>query len=123
MSSEQIRDTTHGGGEYMRSKQQQEMQELINIARKHQIAYLAVFGSYARGNIRPDSDIDLYARFGRPVGLFEMLGIKHEMEDAVGRSVDLVAEEVVEPHPFMRDGLSRDLIVLHDMRETHAPTQ
>lgn len=104
-------------------EQQQELQQLINIARKHQIAYLAVFGSYARGNVHPNSDIDLYARFGRSVGLFEMLRIKHEMEDAVGRSVDLVAEEIVEPHSFMDNGLSQDLIVLHDVREAHVPTQ
>ena len=107
----------------MELEQQQELQQLISIARKHQIAYLAVFGSYARGNVHPNSDIDLYARFGRSVGLFEMLRIKHEMEDAVGRSVDLVAEEIVEPHAFMAAGLSQDLIVLHDVREAHVPTQ
>ena len=100
-----------------------DQQQLARIARKHHIAYLAIFGSYARGDERPESDVDLYVRFGRDVGLFEMLGIKHEMEDALGRSVDLIAEELVEPYSFVRASMARDLTVVYESSETHAATE
>ena len=103
----------------MEQTQEEERQRLVEIARNNGIAYMAVFGSYARGEARPDSDIDLYIRFGRQAGLFEMLGIKHEFEDAVGRSVDLIAEELVEPYSFVRDSMARDLTVIYDASATH----
>lgn len=101
----------------MAQRQTFDTQLLIDIAKQHNIVYLALFGSFARAEATADSDIDLYARFGRPVGLFEMLGIKHEMEDALGMQVDLVAEEVVEPYQFMRAGIAKDLIVLLDREQ------
>jgi predicted nucleotidyltransferase len=59
------------------------------IAKQHGVIHLALFGSYARGEARSDSDVDLYARFGRPVSLFEMLRLQHEMEDAFDLSLTL----------------------------------
>lgn len=88
-------------------------QKLVTIAKQHGIAYLALFGSYARNEARPDSDVDLYVRFGRRVGLFEMLGIKYEMEAALGLPIDLITEEIVNPYQFVCEGIARDLIVLY----------
>ena len=107
----------------MEQSQQTERQQLIEIAQRHHIAYVAIFGSYARGDARPDSDADLYVRFGRDAGLFEMLGIKHEMEDALGRPVDLIAEELVEPYAFVREGMAKDLTVLYEESDAHAATR
>jgi uncharacterized protein len=97
----------------MTQKRLLDKQKLVDIAKQHGIRYLALFGSYAREEVRPDSDVDLYIRFGRPVGLFEMLGIKHEMEDALGLPVDLITEEIVNPYQFVREGIARDSIVLY----------
>ena len=49
----------------MEQNQQDERQKIVKIAQRHHIAYVAIFGSYARGDARPDSDVDLYVRFGR----------------------------------------------------------
>lgn len=99
-------------------------QILIKIARQHQLATLALFGSYARGQAKPGSDVDLYARFGRSVGLFEVLSVKHELEDALGLPVDLIVEEAVIPYSFVRDGITRDLVVLYeDKRKEQAISQ
>jgi uncharacterized protein len=78
-----------------------DIQALIKIARHHQLAYLALFGSHARDQAKPGSDVDLYARFGRSVGLFEVLTVKHEMEDALGLPVDLIVEEAIVLHQFV----------------------
>lgn len=108
----------------MIEKRQLDKQKLIQIAKKHGIVFLALFGSQARKEARSGSDVDLYARFGRHVSLFEMLRVKHEMEDALGLAVDLITEEVVRPYPFVRDGIAKDQVVLYeDERETHGATQ
>ncbi len=107
----------------MEETHQDERQKLVAIAQRHHIAYVAIFGSFARGDARADSDVDLYIRFGRDAGLFEMLGIKHEMEDALGRTVDLIAEELVETYSFVREGMAKDLTVLYDVSGSHVPAQ
>lgn len=107
----------------MEQTHEDDRQKLVAIARKHHIAYVAIFGSFARGDARSDSDVDLYVRFGRNAGLFEMLGIKHEMEDALGRPVDLIAEELVETYSFVREGMAQDLTVLYDVSGSHVTTQ
>lgn len=98
----------------MTQKYRLDKQKLIDIARQHNIAYLALFGSHARGEAAPESDIDLYVRFGRRTTLFEMLSIKYEMEEATGAPIDLLAEEVVEPYDFVRNGMAQDLVVLYE---------
>ena len=96
----------------MAHEQTLDKQRLIDVAKQHDIAYLALFGSYAREEACPESDVDLYVRFGRPIGLFDMLSVKHAIEDALGMNVDLIAEEIVEPYQFVRKGMARDLVVL-----------
>lgn len=50
---------------------------------------LALFGSAARGEARPDSDVDLLVEFSRPVGLFEFIRLQHVLEEIMGCKVDL----------------------------------
>jgi uncharacterized protein len=51
---------------------------------------LALFGSVARDEARPDSDVDLLIEFSRPVGLFTFVRVKDYLEEVLGRRVDLV---------------------------------
>ena len=53
-------------------------------------AYATVFGSLARGEARPDSDIDIAVGFGRPMSSDLRLAVTGIVADAAGRSVDLV---------------------------------
>ncbi len=57
------------------------------------IVRLRVFGSVARGEAREDSDVDLIADFGRPVGLLHVYGVRHILEDETQRSIDLMTEK------------------------------
>jgi len=50
---------------------------------------LALFGSAARGEARPDSDVDLLVEFSRPVGLSEFIQLQHALEEILGCEVDL----------------------------------
>ena len=58
---------------------------------------LDLFGSVARGDERPDSDIDLIVEFAVPVGLFEITRIRLRLEQLLGRKVDLVPRDGLKP--------------------------
>ena len=65
--------------------------------RRRGVKSLAVFGSLARGEATPTSDIDVLVEFDRPVGLFEFIRSKLVLEDLTGRRVDLVTPDAIRP--------------------------
>lgn len=63
--------------------------------RSYGVKSLALFGSMARGEAGPDSDIDLLVEFGVPTGLFGFLRLKAHLEKLLGRPVDLVTPDAL----------------------------
>jgi len=61
------------------------------------VASLALFGSAARGEAGPGSDVDLLIEFSQPVGLFRFLEVKEFLEHVLGRRVDLVTKAALKP--------------------------
>jgi uncharacterized protein len=59
------------------------------------ISSLLVFGSVARDQARPDSDVDLIAEFDRPIGYLGLARVEHELETLLGRSVDLATPGMI----------------------------
>jgi predicted nucleotidyltransferase len=66
---------------------------------------LAVFGSAARGQLRPDSDVDLLVEFipGAKIGFIEYGGLVLALSGLIGRRVDLVTRPAL--HPLLRDDI------------------
>ncbi|MCL6473388.1 MAG: nucleotidyltransferase family protein [Firmicutes bacterium] len=56
---------------------------------------LAIFGSIARDEAGPESDIDILVEFARPVGLFEFVRLKTFLEKLLQREVDLVTPDAL----------------------------
>ncbi|HEY9072666.1 MAG TPA: nucleotidyltransferase family protein [Desulfobaccales bacterium] len=67
---------------------------------------LMPFGSFIRGQERPDSDIDILVVFTRPVGLLAFIRLKQRLAELLGRPVDLVTPEALKPP--LRDGILRE---------------
>lgn len=67
------------------------------VLRKHAIRKASLFGSFADGTAKADSDIDLLVELSKPIGLLEFIHIKHELEDLLGRKVDLLEFKAVKP--------------------------
>lgn len=64
---------------------------ITEVARKYPIKRLSLFGSYADGSAKDDSDIDLLVEFLSPnVSLFMLCDIKDELESRLKREVDLI---------------------------------
>ena len=57
---------------------------------------LSLFGSVARGDARPDSDVDVVVTLDREkkIGLFGFVALQDELAELLGRSVDLVSEPI-----------------------------
>ncbi len=70
---------------------------LPELRRRHAIATIGVFGSWARGEQTPESDVDLLVVFEEPVGFFRFLEVKEELEALLGSKVDLVTPGGLRP--------------------------
>lgn len=67
---------------------------LEEICRKNGVEFLGVFGSVARGEANPNSDVDVLVRFGPNgvKGLFGLIQMQYDLEEVLGHKVDLVTE-------------------------------
>ncbi len=73
--------------------------QLAALCRRYGVRELSVFGSAARGEIRPDSDIDLLVEFlpGSEVDLVDYAGLMLDLARLLGRKVDLVSKNGLKP--------------------------
>ncbi|HKE27877.1 MAG TPA: nucleotidyltransferase family protein [Bryobacteraceae bacterium] len=71
--------------------------QLAELCRRYQVRELSLFGSAARGEMRPDSDIDLLVEFlpKAEVGLVEHAGLMLDLERLLGLKVDLVSKNAL----------------------------
>lgn len=81
-------------------------ERLAEFCRRHQIQELSLFGSAVRGELRPDSDIDVLVEFlpGANVGLLAHLAAERELGSLLGRKVDLVSKRAI------REPLRREIL-------------
>jgi predicted nucleotidyltransferase/DNA-binding XRE family transcriptional regulator len=71
--------------------------ELLGAAAAHGLSNLAVFGSVARGEERPGSDVDLLVDLPSGMGLFGLGRARADLESIVGAPVDLVPASDLKP--------------------------
>jgi hypothetical protein len=70
-----------------------------NQLRAKGVLHAAVFGSVARGEARPDSDVDVLVELDPEshMGIYQFVGIQLDLEDLFGRKVDLVEAKALKP--------------------------
>jgi predicted nucleotidyltransferase len=71
--------------------------DIARIARAHGAQRVRIFGSRARGDARPDSDLDLLILPGPKMSLFDLAGMQIELEELLGIDVDVVSERALHP--------------------------
>ena len=64
--------------------------EILRLAEAHGASSVRVFGSVVRGESREDSDIDFLVEFQRGRTLFDLIGLRLDLQDLLGASVDVV---------------------------------
>ena len=86
--------------------------KLAEICRNHDVRVLKIFGSAARGEDRPDSDVDLIVEFDGDKSLFDLIGLELELETFLNRKVDLLTEPAISP--YLRDRILASASVIYD---------
>ena len=84
--------------------------EILRLARAHGARKLRLFGSAARGDDRPDSDLDLLVEMEPGRSLVDHVALKQDLEGLLGRDVDVVTEQSL--HPRLRDRVLREAVSL-----------
>lgn len=87
---------------------------LDNFCQKNQINYLGVFGSYARGEEKPKSDLDFLVDFKKTISLFDLINLKLRLEKRFGRKVDLVSKNYIKP--LLKPYINKDLVTLYEKK-------
>ena len=79
------------------------------IVERFGVRSLSIFGSTARDEARPDSDIDVLVEFSGPVTFDAHMGLQVYLEDLLGRPVDVVTASGLKPRlrPFIEQDLVR----------------
>ncbi len=87
--------------------------KVAEICRRHHVRELSLFGSAARGEMRADSDIDMlveYSTEARP-SLLDLIAMKNELSDLLGRPVDLGVKRALKPR--FRDRILAEAQVIY----------
>jgi predicted nucleotidyltransferase len=80
--------------------------QILRIAARYGATEVHLIGSVARGEESPDSDIDLLVRWSPTASLLDHAALSLELEQLLGRRVDLASEGWVKPR--IRDSVYRD---------------
>ena len=68
-------------------------EKILSLGAKHGVVAIRIFGSVARGNTRPTSDIDFLVKIQRGRSLFDLGGFCSDLEKLLGRPIDVVTEK------------------------------
>ena len=79
---------------------------IIRILRRHGVSRAGIFGSFARGEQKKKSDVDILVETHKGTSLFDFVGIKLDLEDALKKKVDLVEYGAIKP--LLRDHILAD---------------
>ena len=80
------------------------------LARRFGVTDIALFGSTARGEARPDSDVDVLVSFDGPATSKRYFGVQFYLEDLLGRPSDVVSETALRER--LRPYVERDAIAV-----------
>ena len=87
-------------------------QPISQFMRSQPVVRAYLFGSQARGEATPDSDVDVLVELEKGVGLFQFIRIKLDLEDLLKKSVDLVSTGGLSP--YIKPYIDADKILIYE---------
>ena len=85
--------------------------KLVAILSKYDVQKIGIFGSYAKGVQRPNSDLDVLVNFKNVKSLLTLVRIERELSESIGVKVDLLTEQSVSP--YLIDRIKLELKVIY----------
>ncbi len=86
--------------------------EVTELLSRYPLAGVWVFGSVARGDDRPDSDLDLLVELRSGFSVIDILGLEEELADLLGCPVDLITTSELSSNELLRRGVDRSRLPL-----------
>ena len=84
--------------------------KILPILQRYGVKKVGLFGSCVRGEIREDSDIDILVQIEKDISLFDFVGIKLEIEEALERKIDLVEYSTIKP--LLKERILKEQVVI-----------
>lgn len=88
----------------------QMLNRAVHYLKKRGVKNIALFGSRARGDEKPDSDLDLLVDFPKETSLLDHIGMEIELSELLGVKVELVSREAVSP--YMRESIEGEAVAV-----------
>lgn len=79
-----------------------------DLSVRYKVRRIGIFGSFARVESRPDSDVDILVGFNPGADLFDLIEFSQYLEEKIGRHVDLATPRALRPE--IRESVFRDVV-------------
>lgn len=86
-------------------------EKIARLLKNQGVRKAAVFGSYVRGEEKPESDIDIIVEFSGRKSLLELVRIERELSEVLGTKVDLLTEKSISP--YLIDTIKKEMKVIY----------
>ena len=87
-------------------KIQEIKKRVVSTLKRHNVKRAAIFGSFARGETKKDSDIDILVEFEGEKSLLDLTGLEIELENILKRKVDVLTYQSI--HPLLKDAILKE---------------
>ena len=87
------------------------LEQIVQALKEQGATKVAIFGSYARGEERPESDVDVIVEFAERKSLLDLVRIERELCEALGIKVDLLTEKSISP--YLIDNVRQEMEVIY----------
>jgi len=84
--------------------------KIIPILQRYGVKKAGLFGSCVRGEMKEDSDIDILVEIEKDISLLDFVGIKLELEETLGRKIDLVEYSTIKP--LLKESILKEQVVI-----------
>lgn len=84
--------------------------KITPVLKRYDVKRAAIFGSFVRGEQKEDSDIDFLVEFEGKKSLLDLVGLKIELEEVLGRKVDVLTYNSL--HPLLKDRILQEQKVI-----------
>lgn len=100
------------GSRKMKTEVESLKSQIVHVLKRYDVGRAAIFGSFATGEAREDSDLDILIEFvaQKRKSLLDLAGLKIELEQASGRNVDIVEYSTI--HPLLKDKILKEQKVI-----------
>lgn len=89
--------------------------QIVPILKRRGVLKAAIFGSFARGEMTKNSDIDILVKLAKNKSLLDLIGLKLELEDKLDRDVDVISYGGI--HPLLRDIILKEQKIIYESKK------